>query len=299
MKLKAPRLAWISIFALACQPGRAPAPLFESRVPLPPLLAKLKEAGGDPSKILHPTAAGDLRVLESGKRYKFVVQADGRMAIAPLPADAPSNEYAHPVLGEGKPARTAGGIRLDREGATTARLTVDQNSQAYCPSAASLGAALEELVRLGVTPDLLRTENQPPRCVGAPPPPESPERFGALMAEMGTRFERMGRAAEARRTELAAFELGEIGEIFADDVPKAEAPMETNGVNLTGVAQAFAQTNIPDLKAALQSRDPKAFTAAYARAAEACNGCHRSSGHAFIEIPTEPGRPVPRLDPRR
>jgi hypothetical protein len=42
-----------------------------------------------------------------------------------------------------------------------------------------------------------------------------------------------------------------------------------------------------------------AFKAAYLRAAETCNGCHRSSGHAFIQIPTEPGQPIPRLDPVR
>jgi cytochrome c556 len=119
------------------------------------------------------------------------------------------------------------------------------------------------------------------------------------MSEVGSRFERMGRAARAQRLELAVFELEEIEEVFKEDLPRAEPPRESAGVNLTGVAQAFAETDLPELKAALQTKDRAAFKAAYGRAAETCNGCHRTSGHAFIQIPTEPGEPVPRLDPIR
>ena len=292
-------LALAATMTGACSPGRSPAPLFDSRVPFEPLVGKLKASGGDPGRILHPRSAADLSALTSGKRYKFVVGADGRLAVAPLPADAPSNEYVHPVLGGGGPVRTAGGIRVDRNGPLLEKVTVDQDSRAYCPTEASLSAALTELNRLGVAAEMLRVESRPPACVGAPSPPEPPARYGALMSEVGARFERMGRAAAAHRRELAAFELGEIGEIFEEDLPGAEPPRESQGVDLGGVADAFRRTNLPELKAALDSKDAAAFRAAYARAAETCNGCHRASGHVFIEIPTEPGQPVPRLDPVR
>jgi hypothetical protein len=65
------------------------------------------------------------------------------------------------------------------------------------------------------------------------------------------------------------------------------------------VAGAFRQTNLPDLLSAVRARDVRAFGAAYARAAETCNGCHRASGHEFIEVPTLPGAAIPRLDPVR
>jgi hypothetical protein len=195
--------------------------------------------------------------------------------------------------------RTAGGIRVERDGQAIRTVTVDQDSKAYCPTAESLSAALNELGRLGIPKEKLRVENRPPACVGAPPPPEPPARYGALMSEVGSRFERMGRAARAQRLELAVFELEEIEEVFKEDLPRAEPPRESAGVNLTGVAQAFAETDLPELKAALQTKDRAAFKAAYGRAAETCNGCHRTSGHAFIQIPTEPGEPVPRLDPIR
>ena len=50
---------------------------------------------------------------------------------------------------------------------------------------------------------------------------------------------------------------------------------------------------LADLRAGLASRDRQSFDAAFARAATACNGCHRASGHGFIEVPTVPGRSIP------
>jgi len=158
----------IALATLSCSRGPSPAPVFESRVRLAPLLAKLRASGGDPGKVLHPAGAADLAALEAGKRYKFVVRQDGRLAVAPLPADATPNEYVHPVLAEGAPVRTAGGIRVDRDGGALREVTVDQDSKAYCPTAASLDAALAELARLGVPAGRLRVENRPPACVGGP-----------------------------------------------------------------------------------------------------------------------------------
>jgi mono/diheme cytochrome c family protein len=283
--------------AAACSGRPQALVLFDSRVAYEPLATKLKTSGGDPARIVRPRRVADLAALEPGKRYKFVVGPDGTLAIAPLPADAPSNEYVHPVLGAGGPVRTAGNIRIDREGERVVRVVVDQDSKSYCPTAGSLSLALEALSHLGIPGDRLRVENRPPACVDAEPAPAGGPRYGALMAEVGTRFERMARAAQARRFELAEFERGEIEEIFEEDLPKAEPPRESAGVNLAGVAQAFAQTNLPDLKKAIESKDPSAIKRAYALASETCNGCHRTSGHAFIEIPGQPGQPVPRLDP--
>jgi hypothetical protein len=293
-----PVVAAVCVLA-GCAAQPAPRPLFESRVPIAPLLARLKASGGDPGKVLTPRAAADLDRLETGKRYKFVVRAGGALAIAPLPVDAKSNEYVHPVLGEGHAVLTAGGIRVDRESGKPTRVTVDQDSKAYCPTGDSLEAALVALARLGVPPDSLRVENRPPACVGAESAERPGARYGALMAEVGLRFERLGRAALARRFDLAEFERGELEEVFEEDLPKAEPPRESAGVNLSGVADAFRQTNLPDLKTAIEAKDIAAVKAAYARAAETCNGCHRASGHVFVEIPKLPGQPVPRLDPLR
>ena len=121
-------------------------------------------------------------------------------------------------------------------------------------------------------------------------------RYGELMSEVGHRFELLGRAGAARRWDLASFELHELEEVFAE-LPDAEPPDHTGGVELRGVESAFRNTHPPELRAALASRDAAGFAAAFARTASTCNGCHRATGHVFIEIPDQPGAGVPKLDP--
>jgi hypothetical protein len=148
-------------------PGSAPIPLFRSRVPYAPLVEKLRSAGEDRKEILHPRSADALRVLASGKRYKFVVLPDGSLAVAPLPADAEHNEYVHPILAGGGPVRTAGGIRVEFSDKRLLRVTVDQDSQAYCPTRASLAAAVDALSGIGVPRGVVSIEDRPPRCTSA------------------------------------------------------------------------------------------------------------------------------------
>jgi hypothetical protein len=135
-----------------------------SRVPYEPLLAKLKASGGSLDRVLHLKQAADLDKLESGKRYKFVVDVHGQLAVAPLPADAPANEYVHPILAGGGPVRTAGGIRVERAGGKLQRIVVDQDSKSYCPGADSLQEAVRALTALGIAAAAVKTEDRPPQC---------------------------------------------------------------------------------------------------------------------------------------
>lgn len=297
----------VSLFALlsGCDPPHGePFALFESRAPIAPYLEKLRSSGGDPSKVLHPTSVKDLASLASGKGYKFAVLADGRLAIAPLPVDAPVNEYVHPVLAGGLPVRTAGQIRIERSGESLARVVLNQNSRAYCPSADSLRAAVLSLVSLGVPQETLRLENQPPECAQASPPPPVPAaaaptpRYGALMVEIGHRFELIGRAAKAKRFELAAFELHEMEEAF-EDLARANPPKASRDVPLGGMAEAFMTTHPEALRSALAKGDMAASRDAFQAAATSCNACHQASRHGFVEIPGEMGASVPRLDVQR
>jgi len=291
----------------ACGGGnQAAAPLlFDSRAPLAPLEERLRDAGGSPDRIIHPRTLADLAALESGARYKFVVLPDDAIAIAPEPASTPGSAYAHPVLAGGAAVLTAGGITITRDGGSITKVVVDQDSQAYCPSAGSLRAAVTTLVALGAEPEAVRVDNRPPACVALSGPSSSMMvgmtsglRYGPLMVEVARRFELAGRAFESRRFDLAKFEVDELGEIFHDDLPHAEPPPESAGVNLAGVVDAFAKTNLPDLEAAVASHDRQRFDAAFRRAAETCNGCHKTSGHPFIEVPDAPGRAVPVIGPQ-
>jgi len=140
------------------------APTFTSRVPYAPLVGKLKAAGGDVARVLHPRSAAALSALDSGRRYKMAVTSDGWLAIAPLPADAPHNEYVHPILAGGAPVSTAGGITVEHAGHKIEKVTIDQDSKAYCPTLDSLAAAERALVALGVPAAAIARHDQPPGC---------------------------------------------------------------------------------------------------------------------------------------
>jgi hypothetical protein len=300
-----------AIAAPRALPAGAPplpvAPLFDSRAPLAPLMAKLREVGGDPARIVRPKNVGELASLKSGARYKFVLARDGRLAIAPSPDD-PANPYTHPILAGGEPVRTAGGIRVQRSGGAITKVIVDPDSRAYCPTADSLREALDALAALGVAGDALRVENRPVNCyaVGGSvsasetpmmqAPSAAPVRFGALMVEVGHHFELIGAAGKAQRFDLAAYELHELSELF-DEIPNAEPPKDTHDTNVAGLADAFGRTSIPELTVAVRAHDEAEFAKAYANAALTCNGCHQSTGRGFIEVPAAPGEHVPRVDP--
>ncbi len=150
---------------LCCTVALADAPAtFASRVAYPPLVDKLKASGGDVARVLHPRSVRELVALDSGKRYKFAVTADGQLAIAPMPAEAQHNEYVHPILAGGAPVLTAGGIAVEHGGGKIGSVTLDQDSKSYCPTLASLAAAERALERIGVPAASIRRRDQPPRC---------------------------------------------------------------------------------------------------------------------------------------
>jgi hypothetical protein len=128
------------------------------------------------------------------------------------------------------------------------------------------------------------------------PTDQEAPRYGALMTEVGRRFEMIGKAAAAGRWELAAFELHELEEAF-EELSGARQPEHPDGVNLAALEEAFSNTHPPELRIALEGKDLARVETAFARTAATCNGCHRETGHGFIEIPSQPGAAVPRLDP--
>jgi hypothetical protein len=134
-------------------------------------------------------------------------------------------------------------------------------------------------------------------CSRPEPAPAPKESLGNVMAEVARRFELAGKAANANRFELAEFEAGEIEELFESDVPNAELPKEGPTAHIPATAKAFLETNAPDLKKAAATHDGAAFAAAFQRTSAACNGCHKASEKAFIEVPSVPGMSVPRVDP--
>jgi hypothetical protein len=135
-------------------------------------------------------------------------------------------------------------------------------------------------------------------ATGSPPAASARrESLGNVMVQVARRFEIAGRAASANRFELAEFEAGEIEELFEDDVPNAELPKEGPTAQIPSLAKAFLEANALELKKAAAAKDRARFAAAFQGAASACNACHQASAKGFIQVPGEPGKAVPDLDP--
>ncbi|MBI5607563.1 MAG: hypothetical protein HY902_01630 [Deltaproteobacteria bacterium] len=127
-------------------------------------------------------------------------------------------------------------------------------------------------------------------CRGEPAP-----RYGQAMHEIGRRFEVLGRAAAAGRYELARYELDELNEVVEHDLPRAQAPQVGD---LVGAAASLRDMRLAlgRLDADLKHPEPGQVRSSFALTAKACNACHASLAHGFIEIPQELGGTVPRTD---
>jgi hypothetical protein len=142
-----------------------------------------------------------------------------------------------------------------------------------------------------------KTEASPRSVDKETSPAEQAPGLGEVMVQVGRRFEVAGRAAAANRFELAAFEAGELGELFENDVPRASLPKEGPTAQIPAMAKAFLESIPPELTRAAASKDRTAFAAAFQHAASMCNACHVSAAKGFIQVPSIPGQSVPVLDP--
>jgi hypothetical protein len=111
--------------------------------------------------------------------------------------------------------------------------------------------------------------------------------LGEIMCGIQLHFAKLHFAAEARNWDLARFERGELEEGL--EKVAALRPQE-NGVNLSGIADAFKGTQLVALKDAIDMKDRSMFREAYRESVLMCNTCHQSTGRPFImiTIPTNP-----------
>lgn len=142
-----------------------------------------------------------------------------------------------------------------------------------------------------------------PQPAAAPAPaakgddPEAAEHYGEAMSELGHRFELAGRAANANRFDLAGYEVGEMYEVIDDDLAHASPPREGDPKKVAALLEELRGRRLPDLSRTAVQKDAQGFTASFAETARTCNACHAATKHGFLQIPEEPGREVPRLDP--
>ena len=111
--------------------------------------------------------------------------------------------------------------------------------------------------------------------------------LGVTMSAIQLHFAKLYFAAEARNWDLAQFERIEIEENL--DTAAALRP-EERGVNISGIIDAFKNTQLTSLKEAIEVKDRGLFREAYRDSIIMCNTCHQATGRPFIviTIPTNP-----------
>jgi hypothetical protein len=305
--LLAPFLVAVSLAACENEkPREDPAYLFESRVPLDPMVEALKKAGDDPSKALRPASATDLaKLLEPGKRYDYVVMPNNAIVIAPKSVESTANFWSHPILANGAAVKSAGHNRIEKTGGNLSKVIVDADSDTYCPLTESIRSTLSALTAMKVPADALRVESRTTDCwktdtkaVASAAPAVPRASFGTVMLSVARRFEVLGRAHKAKRNDLALYELEELEETFKNEVPATPLPPLPPGVSIQPFLESMTSFNILDLRKALENKDEKAIATAYESMAKTCNGCHQAAARAYIEVPSRPGELVPKLDPK-
>ncbi|MCZ7678490.1 MAG: hypothetical protein M5U28_06840 [Sandaracinaceae bacterium] len=128
-------------------------------------------------------------------------------------------------------------------------------------------------------------------------PPESTVRIGAVMMETGAASRR--RAARAR-PRAGSWPSTRSTRSSSSSRRTCRAP----SCRATATTRSpIACSRISTARSSRRSARPpttatrEAFRARFARVAASCNGCHAACQVAFVEVPTEPGQTVPRLDP--
>jgi hypothetical protein len=98
---------------------------------------------------------------------------------------------------------------------------------------------------------------------------------GTVMIEYSGRYTNMYYAAKGGNWELADYMLKEAREI--QEVGETTRPERASSL------KAFEQAYLDPLEKTIKAKDLKAFTTAFNRGIEGCNGCHASSGFPFIK----------------
>lgn len=110
---------------------------------------------------------------------------------------------------------------------------------------------------------------------------ESRPGLGEYMTTIQLHVGKLWFAATASNWELAAYELDELKETM-ESAEKLRAVK--NGVHIASVLDSVVQTQIAELSNSIARKNLNDFEKAYDETRSACNGCHESSGHKFIQI---------------
>ncbi len=104
--------------------------------------------------------------------------------------------------------------------------------------------------------------------------------LGEIMTLIQMRHAKLWFAGEAKNWPLAAYEVKELEEGFAD-VVRLHPTHEGSPVPITDLVPSMTEGPIDALKNALKAKDPSAFRGAFDALTQSCNACHQATAFGY------------------
>ncbi len=131
-------------------------------------------------------------------------------------------------------------------------------------------------------PTIALTESAPPDASSASAQPDYHPSMGDLMTmAIQPRHIKLYYAGDRQNWSYARYELGELRNAF---VRITRTIPQYHALDTANITSAVTDAPFDALAGAIEARDPKQFTVAYARLTQACNACHQSLNHADVVI---------------
>ena len=123
-----------------------------------------------------------------------------------------------------------------------------------------------------------------------------------MMADVGYHFTNLWFAGEHANWPLADFYLAETKSHLRWAVRRIPVRKDNQGrdINLTGILEAFENSQLTQLKQAIDSKDRAAFERVYKESLTVCYSCHKASDKPYLrpQVPTEPETHIINFDPK-
>ncbi len=123
-----------------------------------------------------------------------------------------------------------------------------------------------------------------------------------MMADVGDHFANLWFAGRAGNWPLADFYLGETKSHLHWAVRRIPIRKDNRGqdVNLENILQAFENSQLKELKAAIDGKNQSRFEAVYKESLTACYSCHKAADKPYLRphVPSEPASRIMNFDPK-
>jgi hypothetical protein len=132
-------------------------------------------------------------------------------------------------------------------------------------------------------------------CAAPPPQPAWVPGLGEIMTLEQMRHAKLWFAGRAGNWPLAAYELDELEEGFADAVT-LHPTHKDSPVSIAQVVPLMTSAPLVSLRTAIEARDGAGFERAYDTLTTSCNGCHQATNFGFNVVTRPSANGFPNQD---